>query len=203
MALPTRARYLTDSSAVADTDAEAASEDGSSSSSNISSDVDALPAVEATLCLARGGGARTAASSAGRIKKTPLWDNGYFYIVDNTGEPDVKMCMHSLWSHSPPWGMGAVGRSRTLTPAHYGESKDNSVRSVLLLRAWMLWRVRQGGWAALERGRDRHFAEEALVLERKIAALDPRPRGMLLGHAKADALLKVWVPDIVDRLVPT
>ncbi len=194
---------VSDSSVVADTDAESASEDGSSSSSHISSDVDALPVVEATLCLACGGGARKAVSSAGRMHKTPLCDNGYFYSADNGGEPDVKICMHSYSSHEPPAGMGAAGRSKTLTPAHYGESKDNSVRSFLLLRAWMLWRVRHRGWATSERGRAREFAEEATYLKNKIAALNPRPRGMLLGTDKADTMLICWVPDIVELLVPT
>ena len=50
-------------------------------------------------------------------------------------------------------------------------------------------------------GRQRHFAEEAIVLERKIAALDPRPKGNLLGNAQADALLKKWVPDMCTKLL--
>ena len=76
------------------------------------------------------------------LKRTPVWDNGYFYIADNAGNPDVKILMHKYWPYAPPGGMGLVGRSKTLTPAHYGESREDPARSFVLLRAWMLSRVR-------------------------------------------------------------
>ena len=78
-----------------------------------------------------------------------------------------------------------IQRSKSLSPAHYGESREDPARSVLLLRAWMLCRARQNGWVDWDRGRKLHFAEEAIVLERKIAALEKRPKGNLLGNAQA------------------
>ena len=65
----------------------------------------------------------------------------------------------------------------------------------------MLSRARQNGWVDWDRGRKLHFAEEAIALERKIAALEPRPTGNLLGNAQADALLQTWVPDVCAKLL--
>ena len=186
---------VSESSAVADTAAESVPEDGSSS--------DSEQVMLQDLAHERPSELQAAAEKTHRVKRPPLWDNGYFYIPDNTGNPDVKINMHQCWSHEPPGGMGLVKRSKTLTPAHYGESRADCVKSFLMLRAWMLWRVKQKGWVDYDRGRMRHFAEEGTKLQRKIAALEPRPRGKLLGHARADALLQDWVPDICARLRAT
>ena len=101
-------------------------------------------------------------------------------------------------SHEPPGGMGDRLKSKTLTPAHYGETRENPERSWLLLRAWMLWRVGANGWVSADRGRIRHFAEEALVLERRIKGMSGP--GSLLCNPKAVALLQTWAPDIARRL---
>ena len=124
-----------------------------------------------------------------------------YQCVDNSGQQHVNIVMHSKWSHEPPGGMGREGRSRTLTPIHYDETRENPERSWLLLRAWMLWRVRLNRWMSEDRSRQGHVAEEALTLERKTKGIDAR--GNLLGNPKADALLKVWVPDIAGRLCCT
>ena len=76
--------YLSESSAVADTDAEAVSSDGSSS---CSLSEDAPPVVLAKLPLAHGDGARSTETARGRgarVKKPLLWDNEYFHILNNT-----------------------------------------------------------------------------------------------------------------------
>ena len=187
------------SSAVADTAAESASDDGSSSDS----EQDLATLKPKLLAAPEGPSELVAAAGKLYVKRTPLWDTGYFDIPDNTGNPDVKINTHKYWSHDPPGGMGRVQRSKTLTPAHYGESREDLASCFLLLRAWMLWRVKQDGWVDWDRGRQRHFAEEATVLERKIAALEPKPTNKLLGNAQADALLKKWVPDICASLLNT
>ena len=124
-----------------------------------------------------------------------------YYSVDNSGQHDVKIVMHSKWSHEPPGGMGREGRSRTLTPVHYDETRENPERSWLLLRAWMLWRVRANDRVSGDRGWQGHVADEALSLERKIQITIEG--GYLLGSSNADALLKMWVPDIAGRLCGT
>lgn len=137
---------------------------------------------------------------AGPTRNPPLWDNKYFYIADNDGHPDLKVLMHSYWAHAPPGGMGMANRSKTITPRHYGESREQPVRSMILLRAWVLHRVQVGGWAHAAVGRARQFEEEAVVLQQDIQKLQPQVGG-LLGHAVADELLMKWAPAVVNKLI--
>jgi hypothetical protein len=132
-------------------------------------------------------------------QKLPLWDNKYFYIADNGGHPDLKVLMHSYWSHPAPGGMGAASRSKTITPKRYGEGREHPVRSMILLRAWAVHRAHVDGWATAQVGRARQFEEEAVLLERDIRKLQPQ-RGGLLGNAAADELLRKWIPAVVSKL---
>ena len=90
--------------------------------------------------------------------------------------------------------------TRTVTPRHYGEKCGDPVRSLLLLRAWAIWRARQGNFANAQRGRARHFAEQEALLERDVRALGSRCG--LIGNRKANVLLQGWVPEIVARMRP-
>ena len=90
--------------------------------------------------------------------------------------------------------------TRTVTPRHYEEKCDDPVRSLLLLRAWTIWRARQGSFANAQRGRARHFAEQEALLERDVRALGSRCG--LVGNRKANTLLQGWVPEMVARLRP-
>ena len=204
---------LSDSSRVVDTDADSAPE-GSSIESDSASDSGGEPPAgsdaplaahlrdlpglgpEELAAPAAGGGG--AAGPRGR-RRPPLWDNGFFYVPDNTGNDDVNIVMHGGWSHPPPGGMGDKDRSKTLTPAHYGESRANPARSFIMLRSWMLWRAGANGWSAAHPGRAREFGEEAVRLQREIQDLQPQLGG-LLGNPKADALIRQWVPGIVANL---
>ena len=134
------------------------------------------------------------------MRRPHTWDNTFFYISDNSGHPDVKIVMHSFGAHDPPGGMGSSARSRTLTPAHYGESRDDPVRSYILLRSWMVWRAGLHGWSGAHPGRAREFAEESALLERDVRQLQPQPGG-LLGHPAADSKLRMWVPEIVAKIL--
>ena len=87
---------------------------------------------------------------------------------------------------------------RTLAPTHYGETRAKSDRSLLFLRAWMLWRSRGNGWALRDQGLQNHVDDEASRLEQNVKAI--QATGSLLGDLKADDLLKTWVPDIAGRL---
>ena len=62
----------------------------------------------------------------------------------------------------------------------------------------MLWRSRDNGWASRDRGRESHVVDEAWRLEQNIKAMNAT--GGLLGNPTADALLKLWVPDIAGWL---
>ena len=54
-------------------------------------------------------------------------------------------------------------------------------------------------WVGGDVGRNRHFQEEASLLERQV--LDMGARGGLLGNAKADVMLRAWVPSLCDRVL--
>ena len=91
--------------------------------------------------------------------------------------------------------MGHSQMSKTLRPHVFGESKDNPARSLLLLKAWALWRARQNGWADAARpGRKRHFQNMAAQLVRELSAFGPNG----LDHGKANDQLRVWAPDVLD-----
>ena len=89
--------------------------------------------------------------------------------------------------------MGHSQMSKTLRPHVFGESRDNPARSLLLLKAWALWRARKNGWADARPGRRRHFQNMAAQLERELSAVGPNG----LGH-KANAQFKAWAPDVFD-----
>lgn len=129
-----------------------------------------------------------------RVRRPPVWSNRYFYILDNSGHPDVKIRMYDAWTTEEH--MGHRDMSKTLTPSNYGESRENPARSFVLLRAWMLWRARRDGWAIARPGRSRQFDRDAADLERDIRALP----GPLTGDGAADARLREWVPDCVARV---
>ena len=131
-----------------------------------------------------------------------LWENEYFYITDNTAANDgtVKMLMFDAWSRAdPPLGMGSKPqRSKTYTCSHFGWTRDLPECAFLLLRGWMLWRFAQGGFAEAERGRQRQYLEETAALMRDIRAQGRAD--FLLGSAKANSLLKSFVPEMVLAL---
>jgi len=135
-----------------------------------------------------------------RLRKLPDYDNGYFYIMNNEGQDDVKMLIHKVWTKTqPPTGMGSSGMSKTLTPSNYGELRSNPVRSHFLLRAWMLWRARKDGFVAADSQRKLLFDDEALRLQLDVRAYQPQEDN-LLGNAKASLSFIEWVPDIAGRI---
>ena len=132
-----------------------------------------------------------------RKQRQPLWSNSYFYIVDNTDAKnarDVKIRIFNVWTTDSQ--MGHHQMSRTLTPTHYGETRENPQRSFALLRAWALWRGRLHGWANMRPGRSRQFEHDAVALEREVRSIP----GVLLGNVHADARLREWAPDVVERI---
>ena len=85
--------------------------------------------------------------------------------------------------------------SRTLTPTNYGETRENPARSFFLLRAWMVWRARQHGFASADSARQRLFDDEALRLRLDVQRFQPQA-DRLLGNTKAMKMFMEWVPDV-------
>ena len=130
-----------------------------------------------------------------RSLKPELWPNKYVYIIDNAGQMDVKVRMYDIWTK--PEHMGRHQMSKTLTPLHYEETRADPLRSVALLRAWMLWRARADGWASERPGPREEFQRDADALVVEVRSLP----GDLLGNSKADAKLRTWAPDVVERIM--
>ena len=195
---------------VVDTDDErsAGSLDSSSSSGDdpfIDEYIIPKPLKAATGAPATGGGATTGAGAATGATKPrragvePLWSDPYFSVWGHPNLPFLRLVVRDLWRQPPPRGMGTATLSKQVTPKQYGEQCDDPVRSLLLLRAWALWRARQGGWATAQRGRARHFREQEVLLEREVRSLQAKCK--LLGNRKANAVLSEWAPDVVQRLL--
>ena len=138
-----------------------------------------------------------------RIRSTlkPSWFTHYFYIRENVPHvhKDVKILIYDAWA--TPAAMGCKERSKTFTPEHHGETIGNPIRSLLLCRAWMVWRCRQfeaAPWAFASRGRARQFEADATCLEDDIRKL--QSPDSLLGNVIANDKLQMYVPDISERL---
>ena len=134
-------------------------------------------------------------------KPDKLYDNGYFYIKGH--KRDLKMHIHDRWLVDPPVGIGrSQGMSKTCTPSTVGEERATPVRSLLYLKAWMLWRARiHPGWIQSDGdgSRQRLFTEEADLLLAEVTRLQPQEDG-LLGNVFASKWMREWVPDIVANI---
>ena len=129
----------------------------------------------------------------------PLWEDPYFSVWDNLGREYLSIHIRNHWCQLSPHGLGVVNKSKTVTPRHFGETRAEPTRSLILLRAWAVWRARQRGWADAQRGRARHFTEQEALIEQDIRALGAPCH--LLGNRKANSVLQTWVPQVVSRLV--
>ena len=136
--------------------------------------------------------------AAKRVYNPPLWEDVYFYVY--LGKNDyVEMRMRAQFKRPvAEGGMGASLMSRRVTPRDFGDTMEDPVRSLLVLRAWALWRARKDGWADARACRARHFAEQETLLLRDVQKLGAPCR--LLGHAKANAVLREIAPDLVVRM---
>lgn len=88
--------------------------------------------------------------------------------------------------------------SKTLTPSKFGETRADPERTMILLRAWALWRCAGLPWVTASPHRVREFAVEADRVERLCAKLQAADK--LLGHEDASPLFRSWVPEIASRL---
>ena len=77
----------------------------------------------------------------------PLWSDPYFIVWDHPGFDYMRMDMRHGWREPGPVGMGTTNCTKQVTPRLVGDSRSDPIRSLLLLRAWALWRSRQNGWA--------------------------------------------------------
>ena len=96
---------------------------------------------------------------------------------------------------------GRAPMSKQVRPCDFGETRDNPVRSLLVLRGWALWRARVDGGGRSPEFRCNHFSEQAARLERDVKRLQAPDR--LLGHPAASAAFVEVVPAIAANLQAT
>ena len=128
----------------------------------------------------------------------PLWCDPYFVVYNHPGADFIRLVVRQAWQRPMPDGMGLKSLTHRITPRHLGESVDDPVRTLLVLRAWALWRASGVGFVQLQRGRARHFQDQLARLELDIVALGCP--NQLLGNAKANSLLRGLLPGLVDKL---
>ena len=185
---------------VVDTDDESSSSClGSDSSSTFEHDDSSDDNSIVKKPLEPGSAATGASKSRPRHKGgEPLWEDPYFVAYKYAKNEIVKVMMRHCWCTPEPIGMGTSSCSKQVTPRHYKDSFEDPIKSLLLVRAWCIWRASRRGWADASRGRSRHFKDQAELLEQDVKAVGCEDR--LLGSHKANNLLKAWVPKIVTRL---
>ena len=90
--------------------------------------------------------------------------------------------------------------SKTITPSIVGETRADPIRSLLILKAWMICRARiHPGWIESNSARQRLFREEADLVLAEVKRFQPQADG-LLGDAVASKMMRAFVPDIVAKI---
>ena len=129
-----------------------------------------------------------------------IWEGTWFYATKAPGFTDVKLLMKQPFRNVST-GMGVAMMSKALSPHHYGETWEEPVKTIILLKCWGVWRARWIGWCRQKDCRQREVSRQVERLTAEIIsvqrALPARP---LLGSLAAETLLGKWVPDIVGSL---
>ena len=134
-----------------------------------------------------------------------VWENKWFYITQTPGWIDAKIWMRNSFRNDFG-GMGTQFMSKTLRPHHFDEPLYEPARTLLLLRAWAIWRAKWGGWARQEPSRLREVDLQLHQLEMDIRSIHSAEPGAalavpLLGTQAAHDRLAEFVPAVVFRLV--
>ena len=114
-----------------------------------------------------------------------LWISDYFYIP----EPPQDSTRLRIYVRSSALssGIGLEGQSKTMTPSHYGETTDSCTVTMLLLRAWSIWRAHRNAWASAKPCRTRSIDEDLCLLQRDVNKVRSQNGGSL-GNARADVM---------------
>ena len=80
--------------------------------------------------------------------------------------------------------------SKSMTCAHFGESVDEPVRTVLLLRAWACDRMRRSPWTHAREWRVRQVVKDEAALLSEVADLTTDTS--IMGNEAAYAMLRSW-----------
>ena len=97
--------------------------------------------------------------------------------------------------------LGRFHRGKAFRPGEFGETKDNPNITVLVCRAWALWRLTQTEWHKSDAFGVSEFQKEEASLVTDIQDLRVDPPS-LLGNDAADLQLIRLVPHVVPLLRP-
>ena len=136
-----------------------------------------------------------------------VWESKWFYATQTAGWIDVKMWMKNHLRNEFE-GMGREFMSKTLRPHHFADPLPAPQRTILLLRAWAVWRARWRGWARAESSRLREVECMEADLEKDIrlysAAEGVALAQPLLGSDEAHKRLVLWSSSsLLERLMST
>ena len=119
--------------------------------------------------------------------------NWYFSVTRNPKFRDVKARVLPRWATKE--GMGTKGKSKTLTIRYFDPDGEPLV-AYLVLRSWMVHRVRRHGFAARKACREKWVAAAVGDLTRDIASCGRSLEG------QASVLIEQWCPEAMPRAVP-
>ena len=119
--------------------------------------------------------------------------NGYFTCSNYFNIGQAKIWVRPRWLQ--PGSMGTTDRTKTVRIKEYDTDELKPRVCHLVLRAWMLHRIRQDGFAAALPVRSRWANKTEASLREDILALGVPGGGT--GVKAADARIKVWAPDVL------
>ena len=124
-----------------------------------------------------------------RVSRKTLWESDYFFIPQPPpGCRGLRIHARNCVKES---GLGVENLSKQMTPAHFGESTEtpgSCTVTILLLRAWSIWRAHRHAWASAKASRKRSIDDELCLLKRDVEKVLSQNGGSL-GNRAADA---VW-----------
>jgi hypothetical protein len=123
-----------------------------------------------------------------------VYSNGYFTFTDNPDFPDVKVKALEKWCRADC--MGTTAKSKTVVPTHFGEDRSAPHRSMIVLKAWMMWKASTNDFCNKRSSRRRLFAKEAIDLKLAISSMSSAT-APTTGNEHADNLIKQWMPQVM------
>ena len=188
---------------VVDTDLESSGtgdESGTSSDDGVVDDKAVVMKQVLRLTAATGVHPTTNATGGPKTKSgnRPLWSDEYFIIGDHVRQEHVriKIRKHYTTSLDPDHVM-----SCQIYPHQHGETRDDPVRCILVLRAWALWRAGVAGWGDVRDCRRKHFYEQHAFLERDVRRFMVQRQCRLLGNPRANDAFTASVPEMARRIL--
>ena len=182
---------IDDPAAVVDTDHASIAESGDTTGSAASTDSETEVAATPSRALPKpmpaiGGTPQPMPVIGGKptVRKPAIggglrvFDNGYFHARQqfHHNTQQIRMYINEIWLGDPPAGIGRKPTmSKTLSMVQNGDTEDDPLRSTILARAWMVWRVRQHPeWLTSDCHRQRLFTEEADLLVADVKRMQPQ-----------------------------